>query len=195
MIDTHAHLAMREKFPPESIPALLERAWEAGLEAIVSPMGEPEELEITLELSRAYPRVFGMLGYHPEHAGAVGLQEVKLLEKLVRQEGVVGIGEAGLDFYWKDGERLRAEQIALCAEQLDLARGLDLPISLHLRDKEGRGEAAEAMLALLRAHPAAAVIHSCTAPPETVRELVALGCMISFSGIATFPSAGTRSRG
>lgn len=188
MVDTHAHLAAAASFPPESVAGVLERAWAAGLEAIVVPAGSPDEFDAVAELARL-PRVFGLLGYHPDTAVRCTPDDVDQLRPLLAQPGIVGVGEAGIDLYWSDSVLVRSRQEVLCRAQLELARELDLPISLHLRDQAGRGDAAELLLRLLRSTPARAVIHSCTAPVSVVRELLAAGCMISFSGITTFPRA------
>ncbi len=192
MIDTHAHLAARDAFPEDALAHVLERAWDAGLTDIIVPAGSPEEIEIIRDLSSRTPHVFGMLGYHPEHAGLVSSQDVKVLRRLLgeeRDERIVGIGEAGIDFYWKDDASTRFEQEGLCAAQIELAGELDLPISLHLRDKEGRSDAMDVLLRLLSKNPVRAVLHSCTLSPSQLAPFLERGCAISFSGILTFKSA------
>lgn len=187
MVDTHCHLA---SFDDSALPGVLDRAWDAGMTQIVVPAGAPADFPRIIALAEREPRILGLLGFHPEHAGDVSTQDLRALRALLTERGIVGIGEAGIDHYWKDDAGFLVEQRALCLAQMELAGELGLPISLHLRDKAGRTQAAEMLLHLLDATPGIhAVLHSCTLDATLLPEFLARGCMIGYSGIATFPSA------
>jgi TatD DNase family protein len=190
MIDTHAHLAFQEKFPIEKLGDVLEQAWQNDVQAIIVPIGSEEELHVIEDVLALDQRLYGLVGYHPEDAGNISLQQVKQLVGFFDNPRIVGIGEAGIDYYWKDSLHVRSEQKALCAEQMQLAIEYDKPICLHLRDKDGREEAAEVLLGLLHDYPAKAILHSCTLPPHLLKNFLKLeNCSVSFSGILTFKSA------
>ena len=190
MVDTHAHLALQEKFSQVDLRAILDQAWQSNVSAIIIPTGSLDELKNLESVLALDQRLHGLVGYHPEDAGDISLIQVKRLMEYFKNPQIVGLGEAGIDFYWKDSLKVREDQKALCAEQLQLALELDRPICLHLRDKDDRSDAADMLLKLLTTYPAKAILHSCTLSPEQLKPFLELSaCYISFSGILTFKSA------
>ena len=98
-----------------------------------------------------------------------------------RPARVVAVGEIGLDGV---GER-RAfieRQERLFRAQLAIARRHQLPVALHVLREHPRA------LHILRQEPlpSGGVLHSCSASPELVRQYVALGLYVSFSGSITW---------
>ena len=73
--------------------------------------------------------------------------------------------------------------VQLFAEQLDEAKGRDLPVVIHTRDAD------DDTLGLLREIPSRGIIHCFTGTPRFCRDLLDLGFMISISGIVTFRAA------
>ncbi len=64
-----------------------------------------------------------------------------------------------------------------------VARELDLPVVIHNR------ESIADLKAILQNHPVKFVLHCCTEKWSDVADLVSAGCMLSFTGIATYPDA------
>jgi TatD DNase family protein len=97
---------------------------------------------------------------------------------------VVAIGETGLDCHYNFSP-LPVQATAL-ASHLELARQLDMPIVLHIRD------AHEQAWAIVDAQPARqnpGIVHCFSGTPSEAREWVRRGWHLSFSGIATFSTA------
>ena len=97
---------------------------------------------------------------------------------------VVGLGETGLDFYYDHSPR--EEQRAHFRAFIRLARELDLPLSMHVRDAYAE---AAAILGEEGEGKVQGVMHCFTGSIPQAQALLDLGLSLSFSGIVTFKSA------
>lgn len=197
--DTHAHLDMLDD------PAgALERAAVAGVMFVVTvadvteaPLGTFDELPVWLsECERRFeewdlpqvapPAVRIIVGVHPHNAKGFTTDVQERLLTLAKDPRVGGIGEIGLDFHYDHSPR--DHQRRAFEAQLETARILNLPISVHLRESHEEG------LAMLRNQgipEAGCVIHCFTEGPKTAELFLDLGCDISFAGPVTFAKAET----
>ncbi len=96
---------------------------------------------------------------------------------------MVAVGECGLDYHYDRSPR--AVQREVFAAQVALANRRRLPLVVHSR------EAWEDTFAILDTEgvPARTVFHCFTGGPFEATEALDRGCLLSFSGIVTFPSA------
>jgi TatD DNase family protein len=107
------------------------------------------------------------------------------IERLAADPKVVAIGETGLDYHYDRSPR--PDQRRSLAEHVELARALDMPVVLHVRD--AHDEALEIVAEAQPRSEAPGMVHCFTAGPEEARRWLDLGFHISFSGIATFKTA------
>ena len=128
MIDTHCHLD-GEEFR-DDLDAVVQRAREAGVEAIGVPGIDLKSCDTVMELCRRYPDYcFPMLGLHPE--------EVKddwkdVLNAIVPQlSKVAAIGEVGLDFYWS--REFEESQLQAFEGQVRWSVETRRPLMIHCR--------------------------------------------------------------
>lgn len=129
-IDTHCHLNFHQ-FDADR-DAVVQRAWEAGVEIIVNPAVDLATSRQAIELAERYPGVYAQVGVHPNDSADFGPETIAELVELAAHPKVVAIGEIGLDYYW---ERVpHGQQWAAFEAQLELAARLDLPVVLHCRD-------------------------------------------------------------
>jgi len=182
--DSHAHLDAPQF--DEDRAALLQRAADAGVRAIINVGYNPATWPTTLALAAAYPGVFACLGFHPNDAAMWDDAMIATLVDLHAQPKVVAVGETGLDYYrdYAPPERQRAAFVA----QLALARTLGKPVVIHHR------EAREDLLTILRADVAAngqvqGVLHAFNGGPDFAAELLALGLHLGIGGPVTFKNA------
>lgn len=164
MIDSHCHLDM-------CADGALERARSAGVERLVwiRMLPEPEE---------APPDGVSIaVGYHPNNAHNF---DAGALEAAADWQGVVAIGETGLDFY-RDRSPRDAQRRSFDAH-LDLAAARGLPVVIHLR------ESASETFDVLRGFDGVVVLH-CFSAPDRVGEAVERGWYCSFAGNVTYPKA------
>lgn len=121
------------------------------------------------------PKVAVSLGWDRDQADA----QADLPE--IDHAAAVAVGEIGLDYHYSP--ETRKSQLELFGRQLELAKALDLPVSIHTRDAD------DDTLGLLREIPSRGIIHCFTGTPPFCRALLDLGFMISISGIVTFRAA------
>jgi TatD DNase family protein len=184
LCDSHAHLDAPQF--DEDRAAVLQRAADAGVRAIVNVGYSPATWPTTLALAAAHPGLFACLGFHPNDAATWDDTMIATLAELHAHPKAVAVGETGLDYYreYAPPERQRAAFVA----QLALARALGKPIVIHHR------EAQDDLLAILRAAVAAhgplhGVLHAFNGGPAFATELLALGLHLGIGGPVTFKNA------
>ena len=184
LVDTHAHLDFVDF--EEDRGAVVQRAQQAGLVAIVTIGIEPADWQSNLDLADRYEIVHPALGIHPNSANQTNPETLEQLAALCRREGpirVVAIGETGLDYYRQyvshdvQRESFRAH--------LDLARELDLPVIIHNRDAHSD------VLEILKRDGSGTrgVMHSFSGDVAFAEECIALGYIVSLAGPVTFRNA------
>lgn len=181
LFDTHAHLT-DERFDndrDELIAALPEK----GVTLVANVACGLNDAYKTAELTEKYPFIYGAAGIHPHDAEEATLAELDGIAKILGREKFVALGEIGLDYHYDLSPR--EVQRKWFAEQLDLAKQLDLPVSLHIREAFGDG------LEILRAHKNGlrGVMHCYSGSFESAVECIDLGLHIAFGGSVTFKNA------
>ena len=120
-------------------------------------------------------------GVHPhDAAGFDAVRDVSALKQLAA-EGAVAIGECGLDYHYDNSPR--REQRRAFAEQLGVARELNIPVVVHTRDAE---DDTRAMIHEAGSSAVVGVLHCYTGSHELAEAAIGAGWYVSFSGIVTF---------
>ena len=128
MIDTHCHI-YTDAFD-EDLPAVLDRAADAGLTDIIMPS---IDLNSRAAMQRMYHdrlRFHPVAGIHP--CDVKGPTDEIALWKWAGEDDVVAVGESGLDYYWSS-EHI-SEQKASFRFHCRMARELDKPLIIHNRE-------------------------------------------------------------
>ena len=181
-VDSHAHLD-DPRFDSDR-DAMLQRAWDAGVQKILT-IGNgsgPDEMGCGIPIAETHDWIYASVGVHPHDAAKVEERHYSKIEQLARHPKVLAIGETGLDFYYDNSPR--DVQREVFRRQLELAKALDLPVIIHTRDAD-----AETEEILKLALPRRGVIHCFTSGDKLADFALGIGFYISFSGIVTFPSA------
>lgn len=185
-LDSHCHV-----HDEEDPAALVARARSAGVEGLVCVGTDVGSSRAALAVAGASgPSAWATAGLHPHHAdrrGGEGVDGVAALVAEARAAGapLVAVGECGLDYHYDNSPR--PDQRRAFAAQVALARDEGLTLVVHTR------EAWEDTFALLAGEggaPERTVFHCFTGGPQEARRCLDLGAWLSFSGIATFRSAG-----
>lgn len=182
MIDTHAHVH-DPKFDGDRI-AMLDRAAEAGITAIVTVGCDVADSLRALEAAREY-RIHASVGIHPHEAKDAPADIPAVFEPFLRDPRVVAIGEAGLDYYYDHSPRDIQQHVL--REQLMLARNAGFPFIFHQRD------AYDDFVGILRAQweaPMRGVIHCFTGDTAQARTFTQeFGLYLGIGGVVTFKTA------
>ena len=108
---------------------VLKRAKCAGVKRIIIPAIDLPSCRQALDLAESYQGIHAAVGIHPNSCKDFAASRLDELRVLARCQGVIAIGEIGLDYYWDKCPK-PAQQRALEA-QLELAAALELPVILH----------------------------------------------------------------
>jgi len=180
-IDSHAHLTM---FEPDEVADVLARAAEAGVQGVLVPATNGEDLETALRLTRDFPAsVVAAAGCHPHDASSLDAELKRRIEGAMAAPGVVAVGEIGLDYHYMNSPR--EDQVAALEWQIDLAIEADTPVVLHNRDSWSDLEPVLAS----RAPDLRGVTHSFTEAADRALRVVELGLVVGISGMVTFKAA------
>lgn len=187
LFDTHAHIN-DTRFDPDRAE-VASRLRENGVEFIVDVACELGDFEKTLALTREYDNIFGAAGIHPhtavEWTRDAAFARQSLVETL-KQPKMVALGEIGLDYHYDLSPR--EDQREAFRAQLELARELDMPVILHIR--EAFGDAVDILRDAYHRHGAIrGVMHCFSGSAEIAAECVALGLKLGFGGSVTFKNA------
>jgi TatD DNase family protein len=188
--DTHAHLDYPE-FEPD-LDQIIARAHTAGIEKIICIGTDLESSRRAIQLSERFNPVFAAAGWHPTHAREAPDDVRPDLRELIRHPKVVAIGETGLDYYRlpsrqpggspEQDESYKRAQARVFEQQLEVAAESGLPCVIHQR------ACLEETLDWMNKYAGRVrgVFH-CFADDATAMErIVALGSLVSFTGILTF---------
>ncbi len=181
LVDTHAHLNV-EHFA-EDCPQVIARAAEAGVRAIICVGIEVETSRRAVELAQEHPEVFAVVGIHPNSCGKINAGDWERIVELASADGVVGLGETGVDRYWDDCPV--AVQRESFARHLALSRETGLPFVVHCREAEA--DTLEELQADFQQNgPLNGVMHSFSGTLQTAEACLQMGMFISFAGMVTY---------
>ncbi len=183
LIDSHCHLDFPE-FAPE-LDAVVARAREAGVGRMLTICTRLSKFDQVLAVAERFDRMFCSVGVHPhEAANELNVALPRILE-LARHPKVVGIGEAGLDYYYDKSPREKQQEVF--ALHIEASRQSGLPLIVHSRDAD------EDTVKLLQDGAGkgglTGVIHCFTATQYLADAALEMGFFISLSGIVTFKNA------
>lgn len=210
LIDTHAHL----DYPDfaQDFDEVLARANAAGVTRIITIATGIESSRRAVALAEKYANVYAVVGVHPTNVQDEPEDFYAALRELAVHPKVAAIGETGLDYHHLPSEdkaqtspampALQAEviedieasvmdgayksaQAGAFKAQLDLAVELGLNVVIHQRDSW------DDTLDILRPYTGQlrGVYHCFGNQPDQAKDIIALGHLVSFTGIVTFKNA------
>ena len=142
LFDTHAHL-LSEKFDADR-EALISELPSRGVVGCIEVGTDLEYSGKAQLMAEQTDYVWAAIGVHPHDAADAPDDYIDGLKQIAARPKVVAIGEIGLDYHYDFSPR--DVQRRVFERQLELARRLDLPVIIHMR------EATQDTLVMLRAH-------------------------------------------
>jgi len=107
LADSHAHV-YSEQFKPDR-DAMLNRAYEAGVQTIYMPNIDHTSIDVMLETEARFPQqCHPMMGLHPCSVGKHFEKQLYEVEEWLGKRPFAAVGECGIDLYWD--KTLLAEQ-------------------------------------------------------------------------------------
>lgn len=188
-IDSHCHLNHNRLLHLGGPEQLVQNAAEAGVEGMLTICCRiREEMDDLLALTQQFDNVWCTVGTHPHDAGnevEKAITQEELVTLANSDPKIVGIGESGLDYYYKNSEPEDQQEsfrkhIRACIET-------GLPLVVHARDAD------EDIMRIIREEGSGTdltgVMHCFSSGRKMGEEALDFGFYISFSGIVTFKNA------
>ena len=170
---------------PGGADEVLGRARSSGVgHFTVIGVGSLEAARGAAELAERRPDVFATVGVHPHDATALDAALEDELRALLGRERVRALGEVGLDYHYDHSPR--DVQGEVFRRMVALARSVKKPLVIHTRS------APSETLAILEgegAREVGGIIHCFSEDQSFAKRALDLGFYLSFSGIVTFKNA------
>jgi TatD DNase family protein len=191
LIDTHTHL---ESFARKgTLPAILTRAKEAGLDAMITIGTSPDDWSLYRDTARENSGlVYYTVGLHPCSVDVKWKEAFAGLESYWQEpHAPVALGECGLDRFHlpkdaEEAERILAWQRDAFSAQLLFAKQLGCPVVVHSR---GAFQECVDMIDASGIDWTRVVFHCFTEGAVEMNELIHRGGYGSFTGILTYKTA------
>ncbi len=181
LYDTHAHLTDRSFH--DCFGRIITDAKAAGLVAINVVGFDAATSRAACDLATDHAGfLFATVGIQPNSVAEALPDDWTIIERLSDHDAVRGIGETGLDRYWKDTPwELQQDYFE---RHIELGRAKRLPLVIHMR------ECGQEIVDQLKPHATKGtilgVMHSYTGDWNVCKQCLDLGLMISFAGMITF---------
>ena len=133
MIDSHCHL----DYPPlyENLDKVIDRAKTEGIKYLLTISTTLNSFEKIKTIVSKYSNIYGTLGIHPhETKDFSNLNKDELIKIKDNNKKIIGIGETGLDYYYKNTNP--SLQKKLFVEHIKSAIDLNIPAIVHSRSAE-----------------------------------------------------------
>ena len=186
LIDTHTHV-YDHQFSLDRNEAM-QRALESGVKMMLLPNVDASTIAPMLELHEKYPECTRvMMGLQPEEVKEDYKEVLSQMEKELERGVYVGVGEVGLDFYWD--ATFEKQQLDAFETQLDWAKQLGLPLSIHCRS------AFDKMVKILEKKQDGGlrgIMHCFTGTEEEAKVYLELGFHLGLGGVTTYKNCGVK---
>ncbi len=191
LVDTHCHL--NREYYPQGLKEVFENALKADVKRLLFASADLESSKEAADFVREHsmmPEVWAMVGVHPHRASSVSDGLPPALEKLAADPKVSAVGEIGLDYFYDNSPREIQREVF--RKQIRLAKKINKPIAVHIRDSAKRdlGDANGEAIKILQEESADAVggvIHCFSGNRDDALKALELDFYISFAGPVTFP--------
>ena len=187
--DTHAHLDYPDY--EKDFAEVLARAQAAGIAKIISIGTSLDSSRRAVALAEQHAMIYAAVGWHPSEALDAPADLRPALRELARHPKVVAIGETGLDYFRlpstkggsaEDDAHYKKRQAEIFEQQLEVAAELGLNCIIHQR------ASFDDTLSQLKpfAGRTRGVFHCFGESVERLKQILAIGSLVSYTGIVTF---------
>ncbi len=143
LIDTHCHINILikqqfdvdlEQFQINLAKKIIQEAHDAGVVHIINVGTSVIESSNCIKIAQEYKNNYAVVGLHPNDCTNNWQNDLKKIAQYAEKNAtnkIVGIGECGLDYHYKDYNKQRQKDAFRA--QIDLALTLNLPLVIHTR--------------------------------------------------------------
>ena len=181
LVDTHAHID--EEGFAQDFDEMLERAYANDVKYVVNIGANMDESRVSIELADKYESIYATVGVHPHDVEEINDKALDQLAQWCKHDKVVAVGEIGLDYF--RSQTSKEMQAYAFAAQLDVARQMHMPVSIHDRDAHGD------VMRMLKNEGKGinGSLHCFSGSWEMAKELIKMDYYIAIGGAVTFKNA------
>ena len=185
-VDTHTHIYDKE-FDADRTE-VVQSAVENGVQMMLLPNVDITTIAPMLDTFEHFSdHCRMMMGLQPEEVRDDYKTVLARIEKELERDIYIGVGEIGLDFYWDT--TFEKQQVEAFELQLDWAKQLGLPLSIHCRN------AFEKMVKILEKKQDGGlrgVMHCFNGTLDEAKTYLDLGFHLGLGGVITYKSCHVR---
>lgn len=180
IIDTHTHLLDKSFDTDREI--IIETLLKKDI-FVIENANTVSEWSVALTLAHRFPNFFVSLGLHPHYADSTNTSDLDALNQLLKEKKVVGVGETGLDYHYKNSNSDLQRQIFI--KHIELSFHHNKPLVVHCRD------AYEDCLSVLkeRSQRYRGVVHCFSGSLEYAERFIKLGFFLGVDAPLTYSNA------
>lgn len=179
LTDTHCHIHFPDyELDPEEV---LVEARNESVERLICVGCSLEDSKAGIKFAARHEGVWASIGLHP-HDGIEYVNDHTALQEfhaLASKPKVVAIGETGLDYHYMHSSK--TDQQKMLRFQIDIAVEHNLPLIFHIREAYADFWKIFDQYKGLRG-----VVHSFSATPADLEDILARNLYVGVNGIATF---------
>lgn len=180
LIDSHCHITGDELY--ERIEEVIKNAKANHVGKMLVVCTHFNEFERAKLLQNQYSFIDIAFGFHPCDLYDFNDDDYERLERIIKNEEIVALGEIGLDYHWDDVTK--EDQQTGFIRQITLANQYQLPILIHMRD------ATKDTLDIVATHcKTKFLMHCYSGSKESAKQIMRMGGYLSFAGPITFKNA------
>ncbi|KAL8119652.1 uncharacterized protein LOC141724389 [Apium graveolens] len=181
LFDSHCHL--QDHRISNVVPKLIRTTLDNSVVYFAVNGTSEKDWPVVKEMSDSYPCILPSFGIHPLWVAERNPNWFSTLKDFFEANPCAAVGEIGLDKGTRGKKVDFADQIEIFQQQLQLAKGLNRPASVHC--VRAFGDLLPVMKSL-GPFPAGVILHSYLGSAEMVPEFAKLGAYFSFSGYLMF---------
>ena len=179
MIDSHCHLDHEPLL--SNLDEVLKKSKDVGVEKLLTICTKDESFANILKIVKKDPIIYGTYGIHPHEADNYKIPSIEIVKKVRLNKKIIGVGETGLDFYYKNSSK--DAQIDSFLNHIEAAIELNIPLIVHSRNAEVE---TYNVLSKYKNTRLKILMHCFTGSSVFANNLLNLNSYFSASGIITF---------
>ena len=182
MIDSHCHLDHEPLL--SDLVNVIDRSKKVGLKKLLTICTSFDSFSRIKDIVTRDEIIFGTIGIHPHETDKDKITSDFIFENLKRHQKIIGIGETGLDFYYKNSNK--DNQISSFRIHIESAIKANIPIIVHSREAEYE---TYNILNDYKSDKPKILMHCFTGSTKFAEKLLNLNAFFSASGIITFKNS------
>jgi TatD DNase family protein len=182
MIDSHCHLDHEPLL--SDLSNVIKRSKDVGIKKLLTISTSYESFDRIKKILEEDEMIYGTFGIHPHETADNKITSDIIVKNLTDNKKIIGIGETGLDFYYKNSHK--NDQILSFKQHIEASIKTQAPLIIHSRAAE---EETFNILSNYKDQNLKILMHCFTGSKDFAKKLLTLNAFFSASGIITFKNS------